>query len=326
MSAERLTAIYHIRDAATGSRRAPGHRGRAERGDAGRGHRRRRSLRRHRRPRRGIARPGDGVFDVTIALAVATIGPTPASSSTCCSATPRCIPTSRSRTPSCPTAMLKAFGGPRHGLDGLRRRVGRGPGADLLGAEAAGPRRPTGSPRWRRLAQGGIDFIKDDHGLADQAYSPSPSACPASPRRCAAARRRAADPLRAEPVGRSRHDARADRDARATTASTRVMVAPMIAGVSTFQGLVREHPDMAFMAHPTHGRRRASRRRSCSGSCSACWAPMRSIFPNHGGRFGYSPETCRRLAATALRAAGRDCARRAGAGRRHDPGARARNA
>ena len=24
------------------------------------------------------------------------------------------------------------------------------------------------------------------------------------------------------------------------------------------------------------------------------------IFPNHGGRFGYSPETCRRLAQTAL--------------------------
>ena len=24
------------------------------------------------------------------------------------------------------------------------------------------------------------------------------------------------------------------------------------------------------------------------------------IFPNHGGRFGYSPETCRRLGSTAL--------------------------
>ena len=50
------------------------------------------------------------------------------------------------------------------------------------------------------------------------------------------------------------------------------------------------------------------------------------IFPNHGGRFGYSPETCRRLAQAALREWDGLRAERSGAGGRHDTGARARNA
>src|SRR5262245_19635995 len=72
-----------------------------------------------------------------------------------------------------PPALVAGFGGPRHGLAELRRRVGaprraltcsalkpQGLGAAKL-AELA-----------LRFAQGGIDYIKDDHGLADQDYSP----------------------------------------------------------------------------------------------------------------------------------------------------------
>ena len=72
-----------------------------------------------------------------------------------------------------PPELAAAFGGPRHGLDGLRRRVGAGRRALTCSAL-----KPQGLPPAkladlaRRFADGGIDYIKDDHGLADQAYSP----------------------------------------------------------------------------------------------------------------------------------------------------------
>jgi ribulose-bisphosphate carboxylase large chain len=72
-----------------------------------------------------------------------------------------------------PAELARHFGGPRHGLHDLRRRVGAS--ARALTCSAL---KPQGLPAARlaeiarRFAQGGIDYIKDDHGLADQAYSP----------------------------------------------------------------------------------------------------------------------------------------------------------
>ena len=72
-----------------------------------------------------------------------------------------------------PPELTVAFGGPGHGLDELRRRVGAGRRALTCSAL-----KPQGLPPAkladlaRRFADGGIDYIKDDHGLADQAYSP----------------------------------------------------------------------------------------------------------------------------------------------------------
>ena len=68
--------------------------------------------------------------------------------------------------------LAKALGGPRFGRSGLRRHVGVD-GRVLLCAAL----KPMGlSPKElaglaRRFALGGIDIIKDDHGLADQPFS-----------------------------------------------------------------------------------------------------------------------------------------------------------
>src|SRR5262249_12787484 len=79
-----------------------------------------------------------------------------------------------------------------------------------------------------------------------------------------------------------------------------VMVAPMIMGFSNFHRLVRGNPNIIFLQHPTM-------------SCAARIAPAllfgtffrvlgadAVVFPNYGGRFGYSPDTCRTLARAAL--------------------------
>ena len=64
---------------------------------------------------------------------------------------------------------MRAFGGPRHGLHELRRRAGAG-----VRALTCSALKPQGLPPARLgelakdFARAGIDYIKDDHGLADQ--------------------------------------------------------------------------------------------------------------------------------------------------------------
>ena len=72
------------------------------------------------------------------------------------------------------------FGGPAQGLAALRSRLG------VTGRAFTGSAlKPQGMPVERlamlaeRFALGGLDFIKDDHGLADQRYSPAAERIPA---------------------------------------------------------------------------------------------------------------------------------------------------
>ncbi len=75
-----------------------------------------------------------------------------------------------------------------------------------------------------------------------------------------------------------------------------VLVAPMIAGWSTVQTLVRQYPDVAFFAHPTMGGAARIAPDLLIGKLFRLLGGDALIFPNHGGRFGCTPEICRRLA------------------------------
>jgi ribulose-bisphosphate carboxylase large chain len=79
-----------------------------------------------------------------------------------------------------------------------------------------------------------------------------------------------------------------------------VMVAPMVAGLSNFHRLVREHPAVAFFAHPTMGGAARIAPPVLIGKLFRMLGADALIFPNYGGRFGYSPATCRALARAAL--------------------------
>ena len=117
---------------------------------------------------------GHGVFEVRIALAAETVGNDAGQLINMLFGNSSIHDDVTLHDVEIPAALVQAFGGPRHGLTGLRRRVWRKRArSDLLGAQAAG--RAGGKARaiWRAaLRAGGIDYIKDDHGLADQAYSP----------------------------------------------------------------------------------------------------------------------------------------------------------
>jgi len=200
-----------------------------------------------------------------------------------------------------PAELVAAFGGPRHGLHELRRRVGAG--ARALTCSAL---KPQGLPAAklaelaRRFAQGGIDYIKDDHGLADQAYSPFAERVEA----IAAALRtveRAGGRARYVPSLSGDLD-RMRRQIGAAVAAgiDTVMIAPMIAGFSNVQRLVQEHPGIAFVAHPSMGGAARIAPSLLLGKLFRMLGADAVVFPNHGGRFGYSPDTCRRLARAAL--------------------------
>ena len=198
------------------------------------------------------------------------------------------------------------FGGPNHGISGLRARVDAGPRALTCVAI-----KPQGLPPERlarlahRFALGGVDYIKDDHGLADQAYSPFTARVDA----CAAAVRAAC----AETGHSSRYipSLWGNLDQlRASIATARnagidtVMVAPMLAGPSNVQILMADNPDMAFLAHPTLAGAARLAPELLMGKIFRLIGADAVVFPTYGGRFGYSPETCRRLAANARAPAG----------------------
>ena len=182
-------------------------------------------------------------------------------------------------------------------------RAGAGePRAHLLGAQAAGARARTGSRQLAaRFARGGIDYIKDDHGLADQAYSPFAARCEAVAAALRAVERETGQRTRYVPSLTGDLDAlRAQIAAAKNAGIDTVMVQPMIMGLSNFAKLVAENRDLAFFAHPTLAGAARIAPPLLFGKLFRMLGADALVFPNHGGRFGYSPDLCGELARTAL--------------------------
>jgi ribulose-bisphosphate carboxylase large chain len=201
-----------------------------------------------------------------------------------------------------PASLLSAFGGPNHGLAGLRARVGakdRALTCSALkpqGLDAKGLAKIAG-----QLAAGRLDYIKDDHGIADQRYSPFAERVPAIADAVRDAR--AGDGGRTvylPSLSGNLDQMRAQIDIARKSGVDGVLIAPMIAGVATFHTLVRENPGIAFMTHPALAGASRIAPPLHLGKIFRLLGADATVFPNHGGRFGYSPATCRALAEAAL--------------------------
>ncbi|HUZ91315.1 MAG TPA: RuBisCO large subunit C-terminal-like domain-containing protein [Methylocella sp.] len=195
-----------------------------------------------------------------------------------------------------PTGLLAVFGGPRHGAAGLFAR------ANVEGrALTCSALKPQGltveelAALAYKLAAGGLDYIKDDHGLANQSFSPFEDRV----RACACAVRKAVAitgrPTRYVP-NLNGHFGQIERQigiARSEGLDT-VMIAPMIAGVSTLQALRQAHPDFALIAHPAMtGATRVSP--YFFAKLFRLLGADAAIFPNPGGRFGFSMACCGKI-------------------------------
>jgi ribulose-bisphosphate carboxylase large chain len=249
-----------------------------------------------------IAERDDGRFDVEIGLSPATIGADAGQLMNMLFGNTSLHDDVALIDISMPAELVAAFGGPSQGFEGLRRRLGAE--ARALTASALKPQglAPVALAELAHdLALGRLDYIKDDHGLADQSFSPFELRVAS----CAEAVRRATKQtghpthyvpsLSGDRVAMERQIAFARREGLGV-----FLIAPAVAGVSTLQALRKAHPDLAFLAHPTLTG--ASVAPQVYARLFRLFGADCAIFPNYGGRFGFSKATCRRIAG-ALRGA-----------------------
>ncbi|NIM00513.1 MAG: ribulose 1,5-bisphosphate carboxylase [Acidobacteria bacterium] len=201
-----------------------------------------------------------------------------------------------------PTTLLERFGGPAHGVRGLRKMAGVEPERPLLCAAL----KPVGlsaeelAELCYRFADGGIDLIKDDHGLTDQPSAPFDERV----RRCREAVAKANDstggntlyfPNVTGPASRLM-----DRVETARGAGCRgVLVSPLLAGLDSLQRLARED-DLAVLAHPAlsgafFGASHGILPEILLGDLFRILGADGVIYPNVGGRFPFDDRICRAI-------------------------------
>ena len=196
-----------------------------------------------------------------------------------------------------PPAFAQGFGGPAFGIAGIRELAGA-TGRPLTCSAL----KPQGLPAAalasiaRTFALAGIDVIKDDHGLADQAAAPFAQRVHAVQRAVDCANRETGGRTVYAPSLSGHFGSMCEQVAHARDYGVRMfLVAPMIAGVATLAALVRE-ANAPIIAHPALAGAARIAPPLLLGRLFRMFGADATIFPNAGGRFGYSTEVCDAIA------------------------------
>lgn len=205
-----------------------------------------------------------------------------------------------------PPHKLRDFNGPRFGRAGLRARLNVYDRPLMCSAL-----KPLGlscadlAEIAYRFALGGLDLIKDDHGLANQPFAPFRERVA----RCAEAVARANQqtglnclylPNITAPADKVAACARFARDHGAGG----LLICPGITGFDTMRALA-DDDDLALpiMSHPSfYGSMVTDSRSGCShyafyGQLQRLAGADMSVYPNFGGRFAFSVDECRSIVA-----------------------------
>jgi S-methyl-5-thioribulose 1-phosphate isomerase len=244
--------------------------------------------------------PREGGCDVVLAIAPATTGMEASQLMNMLFGNCSLQPEVELRDVSFPAGYERAFAGPRFGIEGIRARAG------VHGrALTATALKPQGSSveHLARLAgtfaRAGIDVVKDDHGLANQAFSPFAERVPAV--------QRAIDQANRETGGRTLYAPTFSGGARALREQARIardcgvqmaLVAPMLVGFPAFIEL-QEEAKVPVMAHPAFAGAARIAPALLLGKLFRLFGADATIFPNHGGRFSYPRATCEAIAGAA---------------------------
>jgi len=205
-----------------------------------------------------------------------------------------------------PEALLRAFKGPRFGRAGWRALLGA-PDRPLLCTAL----KPMGLPPKAladlayQFALGGIDIIKDDHGLADQPFAPFRERVALCAEAVARANRESGQKCIYMPNVTGPADGVIENALFAKEAGAGgLLVAPGLTGLDIMRQLadddrialpIMTHPALqgSFVAHPDSGLSHYA----LFGQVARLTGADASIFPNYGGRFSFSQENCRRIVA-----------------------------
>ncbi len=200
-----------------------------------------------------------------------------------------------------PDSLLQKFSGPRFGRRGLRELLGVAHRPLLCTAlKPMGLSAQELANLARQFALGGIDIIKDDHGLANQPFAPFAERM----QRCSAAVNEGSQKSGYRCIYVSNITGPAnqivDRAFEAKQAGAGgVMIAPGLTGFDVIRQLAEDdtfglpilsHPAWQgnLVAHPEHG----VSHRVVFGLLPRLAGADASIYVNYGGRFSFSREDC----------------------------------
>ncbi|MHB8494295.1 MAG: RuBisCO large subunit C-terminal-like domain-containing protein [Casimicrobiaceae bacterium] len=199
-----------------------------------------------------------------------------------------------------PAEFAQGFGGPTFGIAGIRALTGAA-GRPLTCSAL----KPQGLPSQelakiaRTFALAGIDVIKDDHGLADQAAAPFGQRVREVQRAVDEANRATGGHSVYAPSLSGHYGRMREQVAIAGDCGVRMfLVAPMIAGVAALAALARE-VNAPIIAHPALAGAARIAPPLLLGRLFRLFGADATIFPNAGGRFGYSSDVCNAIAAAA---------------------------
>jgi len=198
-----------------------------------------------------------------------------------------------------PRSLLAALPGPTFGIEGVRRLVPQAAGRALL-CTALKPigltSRELGTLAGR-FARGGVDVIKDDHGLADQSTAPFAERVA----RCQQEIRRAGEETGAESLYLPQLTGPVDELPGRLEVLRRegvrgALVSPFVLGLDVLRWLAKTS-GLVLFAHPTWSGTLFSRRHGIApevvyGDLLRLLGADGVIYVNTGGRFPVAVETC----------------------------------
>jgi ribulose-bisphosphate carboxylase large chain len=245
-------------------------------------------------------RPHAGYFEVVLGIAPATTGHEASQLMNMLFGNCSLQPEVELVDAAFPEGYEKTFCGPRFGIEGIRALTGAagrpltctalkplGSGVDHLAGLA------------RTFALAGIDVIKDDHGIADQPYAPFAERVPAVMRAILEANRESGGQTAYAPTFSGSSAAIADQTRIARDHGVKMaLVAPMLTGIPAFVEMQMDL-DLPLIAHPAFAGAGRIAAPLLLGKLFRLFGADATIFPNHGGRFSYSRETCVGIAAAA---------------------------
>ena len=239
----------------------------------------------------GIEPDGEGFYLVRIGLALQTMGRDIGQLLNMLFGNSSTLDHVRLLDADFPQDLLKHYGGPRFGVLGLREKL---QAFDRpLTATAIKPQGLASQDLAALCAvfsQAGIDIIKDDHGMGDQSYAPFAKRVAACQKAVAGSRTLYAPHLTGGPKAMAEQLRVVEGEGVGM-----VMVSPMLMGLPVVQELVALHLKVPVLAHPAMAGAARIAPPLLLGKLFRMIGADALVYPNHGGRFGYSPKTCQEL-------------------------------
>lgn len=198
-----------------------------------------------------------------------------------------------------PASFVERFAGPRYGLEGLREILGVYDRPLLATAvKPRGSSVETFAEICRQFALGGGDVIKDDHNLVDADFDSFRRRVDACHIAVEQANLKTGRNCLYFPSVTGRFDQLEPQIEHIARMGMRgVLIAPMLTGLDAVRHLSGKH-DVMFMAHPTftgtcfHDRTHGLTPAVLLGQLFRLASCDISVFPNFGGRFGFTRQEC----------------------------------